>query len=46
MTLMELWTMLAKHQEHILNKTNFVIDNAPAKLHQEIGRLRASLGQK
>jgi hypothetical protein len=33
MTEEEMWTLLSKHEENIAKKNNFIIDNAPEKLH-------------
>ncbi len=41
----ELDELLNKHAEHIIKKENFVVDNAPAKLHEEIINLRNILSQ-
>jgi hypothetical protein len=41
----ELSELLAKHAEPILKNENFVIDNAPGKLHEEIQHLLATLAQ-
>ena len=30
----ELWGVVSKHEESIVKKNNFVIDNAPKKLHE------------
>jgi hypothetical protein len=37
--------LLGKHAEAIVKKENFVVDNAPAKLHEEIMTLRGILQQ-
>lgn len=36
MTVSELNDLLLKHHENIEGKTNFIVDNAPPKLHEEI----------
>lgn len=36
----EVSNFLEKHQESIENKVNFVVDNAPQKLHMEIMNIR------
>ena len=36
MTVSELNDLLLKHHESINQKVNFVVDNAPQKLHEEI----------
>jgi hypothetical protein len=40
MSLEELWSMMGKHEAKIAAKQPFVVDNAPDKLHAEIGALR------
>ena len=32
----ELWGLVSKHEESIAKKNNFVIDNAPQKLHEAV----------
>jgi hypothetical protein len=44
LTVTELNDLLLKHHESIEQKVNFVIDNAPPKLHEEIMRNRQILG--
>lgn len=46
MTLKELWSLLIDHKECIISKTNFVIRNAPHKLHNQIQKLRAIMAEK
>lgn len=41
----ELAELLAKHGEPILKRENFVVDNAPGKLHEEIQHLRSTIAQ-
>jgi hypothetical protein len=41
----ELDELLNKHAGHIVKKENFVVDNAPPKLHEEIVNLRSILQQ-
>ena len=41
MALLELWNLLGPHSDRIMAKTNFVIYNAPPKLHQEVDMLRS-----
>jgi hypothetical protein len=36
---------MGKHAEAILKRENFVVDNAPPKLHEEILHLRNTLAQ-
>jgi hypothetical protein len=36
----EMWDMLKVHGEEIKNRQNFVITNAPAKIHEEVKRYR------
>jgi hypothetical protein len=45
LTTSELSTLLGKHAEAISQKVNFVIDNAPAKLHEEIMASRHIVSQ-
>ena len=40
MTVTELNDLLLKHHESINQKVNFVVDNAPQKLHEEIMQSR------
>lgn len=40
MTAGELWGVLSKHEESIAKKVNFVIDNAPPKLHEGVREVR------
>lgn len=44
MTCGELNGLLEKHQESIERRVNFLIDNAPDKLHQQIMQTRQILG--
>lgn len=41
----ELEELLRKHAEHVVKKENFVVDNAPPKLHDQILSLRTILQQ-
>lgn len=45
LTTSELSTLLGKHAEAINQKVNFVIDNAPSKLHEEIMASRQIVSQ-
>jgi hypothetical protein len=36
----EIWDMLKMHGKEIQNRQNFVITNAPAKIHEEVKRYR------
>ena len=38
--------MLSPHSENINSKTNFVIYNAPSKLHDQVKLLRLIMAQK
>ena len=46
MSLTELFLMLNPHAEKINYKKNFVIYNAPNKLHEEVLLLRSIIAQK
>jgi hypothetical protein len=40
LTAHELWGFLSKHERKIESRENFLIDNAPSKIHNEVENLR------
>jgi hypothetical protein len=43
MTLEELWKLVGPHEDQIKKKENFVVYNAPQKLHLEVESLRKTM---
>lgn len=42
----ELWTWISQYENHILSRENFVITQAPEKLHQQVNEIRQSFGNQ